>query len=155
MKSTLLTLALVALALVTACVAGRAQETGFHRNHVAVGIGPAIPTGNTGNYLGTAPMVNLRYGYRFNRLLQGDAGFAFLWGAANNQNAVITDLGQVQGGDHEFMLPLGGRIILPLPFKPIEASVGGGGIYLHYSETAPSNPYYQSTAVDPKGETTR
>src|SRR4029078_10376686 len=50
-----------------------------------------------------------------------------------------TDLGAIQGGDHEIMIPLGGRIILPLPWKRIEASAGGGAIHLHYSETVPSN----------------
>jgi hypothetical protein len=50
-------------------------------------------------------------------------------------------MGPIRGGDHEYMIPLGGRTILPLPFKRIEASVGGGGIYLHYSTTAPSGGY--------------
>ncbi|MGH9665022.1 MAG: hypothetical protein ACRD9L_11415, partial [Bryobacteraceae bacterium] len=54
-----------------------------------------------------------------------------------------TDLGTVRGGDHEYMIPLGGRVIVPLPFHRFEVSAGGGAMYLHYSETVPSNPYYQ------------
>jgi hypothetical protein len=113
----------------------------FHRNNVTVGIGPAVPVGNDTSYLSTAPLLSIGYGYRFNRLLQADAGFQIAFGAANNQGAVLTDFGQVQGGDHEYMFPLGGRLILPLPWKRIEVSAGGGGVYLHYSETAPSNGY--------------
>lgn len=118
------------------------QSGDFHHNNIVVGVGPAIPVGNATDYLSTAPFFKVGYGYRFNRLFQADAGLQIAFGAANNQNAVLTDLGQVQGGDREYMLPLGGRIIAPLPYKRIEASAGGGAVYLHYSETAPSNPYY-------------
>jgi hypothetical protein len=65
------------------------------------------------------------------------------FGAANNQNAEVTNFGQVQGGDHEFMFPLlGGRVYVPLPFERIQTSVGVGAVHLHYSETAPSNAGY-------------
>jgi hypothetical protein len=120
-----------------------AQES-FHRNNIVVGLGAAIPVGSTSNYLDAAPLVSVGYGWRFNRLFQADAGFQAAFGAAHNQNAEMTDFGAVQGGDHEFMIPLGGRIYLPLPFKRIEVSAGGGGAYLHYSETIPSNGFIVS-----------
>jgi hypothetical protein len=130
--------------LISLCVsvATFAFAQDFHRNNITAGIGPAIPGGNSANYLGTAPLVSVGYGYRFLRFFQADAGFQIAFGAARNQNAVQTDLGPVQGGDHEFMIPLGGRVIVPTPFKRIEVSAGGGAMYLHYSETAPSNGYY-------------
>lgn len=114
----------------------------FHHNNITIGLGPAIPVGSSTNYLNTAPLLSLGYGYRFNRWFQADAGFQVAFGAANNQNAEETDVGPVQGGDHEYMVPLGGRVFLPLPSDRFEVSVGGGGVYLHYSETAPSTPYY-------------
>jgi len=120
-----------------------AQSEHVTHHNISVGLGPAIPTGFSSNYLGTAPMVAVRYGYRFNRYLQADAGLQLAWGAANNANAVVTDLGPIQGGDHEYMIPLGGRVIVPQPFQRLEMSLGGGGVHLHYSETAPSNGYYQ------------
>ena len=116
-----------------------AQDTDFHRHNIVVGVGAAVPAGSDTSYLGTAPLISLGYGYRFSRYFRADAGFQLAFGAANNQNAVQTDVGAVQGGDHEFMIPLGGRVILPLPWKRIETSVGGGAVYLHYSETVPSN----------------
>jgi len=121
-----------------------ASAQDFHRNNIIAGIGPAIPTGNATGYLSTAPLVSLGYGYRFSRFFQADAGLQIAFGAANNQNAVQTDLGPVQGGDHEFMVPLGGRFIIPMPLKRFEVSAGGGAMYLHYSETAPSNGYYSN-----------
>ena len=117
---------------------GFAQDSDYHHNNVIFGVGPAIPVGSTTNYLGAAPLINFGYGYRFSRLLQADAGFQIAFGAANNQNAEFTDVGAVQGGDHEFMIPLGGRIYIPQPFKRFEISAGGGAAYLHYSETVSS-----------------
>lgn len=120
-----------------------AQSENVPHHNFSAGFGPAIPTGASTSYLSTAPMAAFHYGYRFNRFLQADAGFQLAWGAANNQNAVQTDVGAVQGGDHEYMIPLGGRVIVPQPFKRMEFSAGGGAAYLHYSETAPSGGYYQ------------
>ena len=132
--------------LVLVAGAGFGQTPDLHHHNLDVGIGPAIPAGGSSAYLGTAPIVAFHYGYRWNRWFQTDAGVQMAWGAAgNSQNAVVTDIGPVQGGDHEWMIPLGGRLIIPQPWKRIEVAAGGGGIYLHYSETAPSNGYYQTT----------
>lgn len=123
-------------------LSGAVYGEDWHKNTVSAGIGAAIPTGNATNYLGTAPLVSVNYGRRFTKYLQADAGLEFAWGAANNVNIEQTDVGQIQGGDHEYMIPLGGRVIIPTPFHRMEVSAGGGGIYLHYSETVPSNAYY-------------
>jgi len=126
--------------LILASSLALAQNGGdeFHHHNFDVSVGPAIPLGNATNYLNTAPFVGFGYGYRLNRLFQADAGFQIAFGAANNQNIVLTDAGTLQGGDHEYMIPLGGRIIIPQPFHRVEVSAGGGTVYLHYSETAPS-----------------
>jgi hypothetical protein len=124
--------------LASSLAVAQGEGTELHRHNLVVGLGPAMPLGNATSYLSTAPFVRFGYGYRFNRLFQADAGFQMAFGAANNQNAVITDFGAVQGGDHEFMIPLGGRIYIPLPFRRIQVSAGGGAAYLHYSETVPS-----------------
>ncbi len=117
---------------------GLAQNTDFHHHNAVFGVGSAIPAGSTTNYLNTAPLINFAYGYRFNRLFQADAGVQMAFGAANNRNAEVTDVGAIQGGDHEFMIPLGGRVYIPQPFKRLAFSAGGGTAYLHYSETVSS-----------------
>lgn len=139
-------LLLLALAAgVTQVAAFGQEENELHHHNLDVGIGPGIPTGVSRSYLGTAPMIGVHYGYRITRLFQADAGLQIAWGAAGgNQTSVLTDLGPVQGGDHEWMFPLGGRLIVPQPFRKIELALGGGEAYLHYSETAPSNGYYQT-----------
>ena len=111
----------------------------LHHHNLDFGFGPAIPTGATSSYLGAAPLIGIHYGYRINRLFQADAGFQLAWNAAgNNQNPVYTNVGTIQGGDREYMFPLGGRLIVPQPWKRIELAAGGGTVYLHYSEVAPS-----------------
>ncbi|MCL4402840.1 MAG: hypothetical protein M1436_09295 [Acidobacteria bacterium] len=132
-----------------ASTVGFAQEDAIRHHNVSFGFGPAMPMGTSKDYLKSAPMIGFSYGYRFNRWFQADAGFQMAFGAANEANdlnGVQTDMGAVQGGDHEFMIPLGGRVYLPLPLRRLEASVGGGAAYLHYSETikggAGSYDYY-------------
>ena len=129
---------LVAFTFLLTSVLGFAEDTDYHHNNFVFGVGPAVPVGNTTTYLNTAPLINFGYGYRFHRLFQADAGLQMAFGAANNQNAEVTNFGTVQGGDHEFMIPLGGRFYIPQPFKRFELSAGGGTAYLHYSETVSS-----------------
>lgn len=121
------------LALTSLLIAGvgfsQDSDTGYHHNDVVFGVGPAIPVGNTTNYLSTVPLIDCAYGYRFNRLFQADAGLQIAFGAANNQNVEVTNFGTVQGGDHEFMVPLGGRVYIPQPFKRFDVSAGGGTAY--------------------------
>ena len=121
-----------------------AQDSDFHRHNITFGLGAASPIGNATNYLATAPLVAIGYGYRFNRLFQADTGFQIAFGAANNQNAEVTDFGTLQGGDHEFMIPLGGRVFIPTRFKRFDVSAGAGTVYLYYSETVPQNGFYQN-----------
>jgi len=112
------------LSLAFACVPGSAQ-TEFHRNHILVGGGPAFPVGRSADFFGT--------------------GLQFVWGAAKNQNAVIPEIGEFRGGDREFVIPFGGSVILTLPPRPIETSIGVANSYLHESETVPSTRDSQNT----------
>jgi hypothetical protein len=125
-----------------------AQADEFQRNHITVGTcpgtGPAIPLGNAANYVGAAPLLSVVTGYRFTRFLQADVGFHVAFGAATNRTAELTGLGQVHGGNHDYMTPLGGRYVIPSPLKLMEFSAGRGGIYRHYSKTLPLDGWYSS-----------
>ncbi len=131
----------VLLGLISVASMAFGQDDFKHHNFM-VGFGAATPTGSSTNYLSAAPLLSFGYGYRFTRLFQAEGGMQLAFGAANNQNPEITDFGTVRGGDHEFMVPLGGRIYIPQPLSRIEISAGGGAMYLHYSETISSNTGY-------------
>jgi hypothetical protein len=120
-----------------------AQNDELNRNHITVGIGPAIPVCSDANYLRTAPLLMVGYGYRFTRFFQVD-GSRLALGSANHQNAELTGFGQVQDGDHEYMIPSGGRYFITSPFKRIGSSDGGSAVCLDCSETTPSGGYYSS-----------
>ncbi|HTS75537.1 MAG TPA: hypothetical protein VMG40_05000 [Bryobacteraceae bacterium] len=131
----------------------QSPDESWHHYNADFGVGPAIPLGNSTNYFSTAPLVVVGFGYRLNRWFQADVGAQFAFGAANNQNLEESALGPVQGGDHEFMIPMGGRVFIPTRFEKFEVSAGAGVAYLHYSETVPSNYYvanqcYSCTARD-------
>jgi hypothetical protein len=119
-----------------------AQSGSFHRNNITVAIGAGVPVGSDTAYLDAAPLISVGYGYRLNQFLQADVGFQTAFGAASNQNIEATNLGYVRGGDREYMIPLGGRFVIPTPLPRIEVSAGGGAVHLHYSETVPSSYYY-------------
>ena len=141
--------------LVAVSSAGVAQSRLFdYHNTITVGGGAAIPAGNSTNGLSTAPMITVGYGYRFNRWFQADAGANFAFGAANNHDLETTDFGVMRGHDVEFMLPFGGRVFIPTPYRRFAISAGAGAVYLRYSETVNQgddeiqNNCYSCTARD-------
>ena len=135
-----LLLSTVALTLIS--TAAFAQDSELAHNDASFSVGAAVPNGPDRAYLNNAPMIALTYGYRFNRFLQGEAGFQMAFNAANVANSQIpesTAFGTYLGGDHEFMIPFSGRFYIPLPLENWQFSAGGGPTYLHYAETAPND----------------
>jgi hypothetical protein len=136
------------LILVFACVSfanlALGQTDEYQQNHIAEVTGPAIPLGNAANYVSAAPLLSVATGYRFTRFLQADVAFHVPFRAETNRTAELTGLGQVHGGNRDYMIPLGGRYVIPSPFKLMEFSAGRGGIYRHYSETRPFDGCYSS-----------
>jgi hypothetical protein len=55
--------------------------------------------------------------------------------AAGVRDFQDTIIGRIKIRDNEFLVPLGGRAILPLARKRLELFGGGGAAYLNYSET--------------------
>jgi hypothetical protein len=139
MRPLILVLACIALANLTS-----AQTDEFQQNHITVGTRPTIPMGNPANYVSAAPLLSAANGYRFTRFLQADAGLHVALGAATNRTAELTGVGQVQGGDHDYVIPLGSRYVIPSPFRRMDFSAGGGEVHRHYSETLPLRGYYSS-----------
>jgi hypothetical protein len=128
-----------------------AQSEDMPHSDISFGIGAAVPNGADRAYLNNAPMIAFGYGYRFNRYFQAEGAFQMAFGAANNQNPEESEYGQVQGGDHEFLIPLTARFIVPLPLRKWQVSVGGGPAFLHYAETGSSDTYYCFTCTSRGG----
>jgi hypothetical protein len=78
-----------------------------------------------------AAVIRLQYGYRFTRYTQADIGL----------DIVIHAAGIKEAGKHDIerMIPLGGRIILPLFAERFELFAGAGPARLSYSEYQGAN----------------
>ena len=124
----------------------RAQDDNYPHHNITLGIGGATPTGEIQSFMGSSPAISIGYGYRFHRYFQADTGLDILFGAANVQGLVNTDLGVTNLKDREYMIPLGGRAIAPLLKGRLLLAGGGGGAWLHYSESLNQPSYYYSVA---------
>ncbi len=106
----------------------------FAKNYVTIGGGAGIPGGELKPFLDTSPVLRVGYGYRFLRNFQADIGFDTVFYAANIKDYQSTQFGDLRIRDFQFMLPLGGRAVLPLASERLLLYAGGGGAYLRYQE---------------------
>jgi hypothetical protein len=122
--------ALLLLAAMTPLLA----QTNYSKHNVTLGAGAGLPGGELRGSFADSAGVTASYGYRFRRYFQADFGLDTLFGAARVRDFLTTDIGYVRIHDLQYLLPFGGRIVLPLGGGRVLASVGGGGAYLRYSE---------------------
>ncbi len=113
-----------------------AEAQSFYPKHnFNFGAGAARPRGALGGPFTDAPGISIGYGYRFARYFQADIGLDVLFGAGDVRDYLNTALGQVRIRDREYLLPVGGRAILPFAGGRVLLSGGGGGAYMRYSES--------------------
>ncbi|MFN7925691.1 MAG: outer membrane beta-barrel protein [Bryobacteraceae bacterium] len=110
-----------------------AAQPRYPRNHVFVGGGGGLPQGELQPYLATSPLVRWGYGYRFHRNFQADVGMDIIFHAASVKAYYQTQVGDLRIKDYQYLVPMGGRAILPVG-RRVEIHGGGGGAYLRYSE---------------------
>jgi hypothetical protein len=112
-------------------------QTDYLKQSVGVGVGIAAPLGTFGetfNIFKNAPSFQAEYGYRFHRYIQADAGFDSVINGWNTSNVCTTNTSaNTSTTNAEYMIPFGGRGILPLDGGKLLLSLGGGGAYLQYS----------------------
>ena len=131
-----------ALLLLMAVLPLAAQDS-FPKYNFSFGAGAGLPRGELRNLFADSPGLSVGFGYRFMRNFQADTGLDILFGAAGVREFVPTDLGYLRIRDRQYMWPFGGRVVLPFKEGRVQASVGGGGVYLRYSErlSQPSSYY--------------
>ena len=128
MKPTLL----AALAALLWVPAGLAQPVARH--NFSLGLGSAQPRSDLRSLFSDSFGVAAGYGYRFHPYFQLDAGVDTAFGAAGVRDFLPTAFGDLRIRDYQFMVPFGGRGILPMAKDRILISGGGGGAYLRYTE---------------------
>jgi len=135
--------------LLLAVAAPLMAQTSFQKHSVTLGVGAGLPSGELSGLFRNVAGVGVGYGYRFQKHLQADVGFETLFGAAGVRDFLNTDIGYARISDRQYLLPFGGRAILPLGEGRVLLSLGGGGAYLRYSEriNQPSS-YYRIQCPD-------
>jgi hypothetical protein len=136
-------LILLALALPLA-----AQST-YPKHNFSLGVGAGLPGGELTGLFRNSAGITFNYGYRKWRYLQADVGLDTLFGAAGVRDFIPTELGYLRIRDFQFLIPFGGRFVLPVKDGRMQFSAGGGGAYMRYSERLrqPSS-YYRFECPD-------
>jgi len=126
---------LTLLILLAAAAIQPAAAQSFQKHHITVGLGAAIPGKELSNYYDPSVTWTFGYGYRPIRYLQADIGLDTVYNAARvNEFLNNPQFGFVRIRDFEFMMPVGGRVVLPLADGKFSLYSGGGAAYLRYTE---------------------
>jgi hypothetical protein len=109
------------------------------RNGIFIGGGAAVPGGDLRSYMSTSALFHIDYSYRFLKHFQADVSFIPVFNAAGINFSLPTFTGDVKTGDvnvsdTEYLVPFGGRAILPVAGGRFELFGGGGALFLHYAE---------------------
>jgi hypothetical protein len=120
--------------LLLAAIAPLLGQTNYPRHNITLGAGAGLPRGELNSFFSDSAGVSVGYGYRFQRHFQADIGLDTLFGAAGVRDFLSTDLGYLRIRDFQYLIPFGGRVVLPMREGRVLASLGGGGAYLRYSE---------------------
>ena len=109
-------------------------QSWYPHHNFHVGAGAGRPGGQLAGPLLDTPSLSVGYGYRLHRYLQADVGLDTLFGAARIRDFLETRFGDLRIRDYQFLIPFGGRAILPLQRGRFLVSAGGGGVHLRYAE---------------------
>jgi hypothetical protein len=106
----------------------------YPKHNFTVGLGAGLPGGDLSGLFQNKPGVSVGYGYRFQRYFQADIGMDAVFGAAGVRDFLPTQFGSLRIRDFQYMVPFGGRVVLPVSAGRVLFSGGGGGVYARYSE---------------------
>jgi hypothetical protein len=122
---------------------------GFPRHNFNFGAGAGVPRSQLGSFFDPKAGASIGYGYRFHEYFQADIGFDAIFGAGNVREFANTITGFRRIRDFQYLLPVGGRAILPLANGRLQLFGGGGGTYMRYQEqlSQPSS-YYRLECPD-------
>ncbi len=131
------------LALAAALPSPVAAQSWYPRHSFHVAVGAAQPRASLAPLLRDSTVFGFGYGWRFHRYLQADVGLDTIFYAAGVRDFLDTRFGPLRIRDYQFLIPFGGRAILPLDRGRFLFSLGGGGARFQYSELVrqPSDYY--------------
>jgi len=111
-----------------------AAQFWYPRHNFTFGVGSGQPRGDLDRVLSDSAGISIGYGYRFHRYLQADVGLDTILFAARVRDYLPTGFGDLRIRDYQFLVPFGGRVILPVDRGRLLVSAGGGGAHIRYTE---------------------
>lgn len=111
-----------------------AAQSHYTRHNFSLGFGAGQPRGDLRGYFSYSFGLDVGYGYRFHPNFQLDTGLETLFGAAGVRDYYESEFGDLRIKDYQFLVPMGGRAILPLASGRLLISGGGGAAYMRYQE---------------------
>jgi hypothetical protein len=108
-------------------------QSWYPKHNFTFGAGAGLPKADLNPFFGDSAGLSVGYGYRFHPNFQVDVGLDTLFGAAGIREFLDTEIGYLRIKDYQFLVPFGGRVIVPLGSRVL-FSGGGGGSYMRYSE---------------------
>ncbi len=121
-------------ALLIFAVAIPLMAQSYPKHNFTFGAGAGLPRADLTPFFADRPGIGVGYGYRFHRFFQADAGLDVVFGAAQVRDFLPTQFGSLRIQDYQYLVPLGGRVVLPVAGGRLLFSAGGGGTYMRYSE---------------------
>jgi len=112
-----------------------AAQYWYPKHSFTAGAGAAQPRANLTGPLRDSAVLTLGYGYRLHRYFQADVGLDTIFYGARVRDFLDTRaFGPLRIRDYQFLIPFGGRVILPIDRGRFVVSAGGGGVRLQYAE---------------------
>jgi hypothetical protein len=102
-------------------------QTYDYPNRVSVGIGRAIPAGQSAFDSGT--LIGINFARRYTRNIQGDLGLQTSFNTDYRRFVPGTGAGLTT--NTTYFVPVGGRIVVPVWDGRMEPSFGLGGVYVY------------------------
>ncbi|MBM3726567.1 MAG: hypothetical protein FJW40_14235 [Acidobacteria bacterium] len=106
----------------------------YNQHSFNFGAGGGVPGDQLKPYFSQSAVFHVGYGYRPHRNFQVDAGLDTLLGSARVRDYLTTGFGDLRIRDFQYLLPVGGRVILPFADGRAQISAGGGDAYMWYRE---------------------
>ncbi len=126
----------LAFSLLAPSVAAQSESPSARKNQITLGGGAGIPGGELRQSMSSSALVRVAYGFRIRRHFQADIALDVVMRSAGISISQQSLVGEIRIRDDEYLLPFGGRAILPLVSYRLELFAGGGVVYLRYEETA-------------------
>ena len=134
-----------ALLVLVVLAAPLAAQTGYRKHSLRLSMGAGLPRADLKPFFEDSFNLGFGYGYRFHRNFQADIGLDTVFYAARVEDYYQTQYGELRIRDKQYLVPFGGRAIVPLGGERVLFYGGGGGTYMRYQESIrqPFGDYYR------------